>query len=119
MLSAMLLHVVETALPVDLGADFAGRNRRVQDVGHALFLIDYLDDVRSAERTHIEGLAAGRGIERRSVQIYAPAVVAGFDHARAEFLEVAVPVVKTFGHGAIRLRCWRSDLDRGADELPI
>ena len=86
---------------------------------HALFLIDHLDDVRAAECARIERLAAGGGIEGGAVQINAPAIVARFEDTRAEFLEVAVLIVKAFGHVVMRLRGWRSDLDRRADELPI
>ena len=74
----MLLHVVEAAGPVDLGSDFAVCKRRVEDMGHALFLVDYLDDVRAAERSDVEGLAAGGGIECSAVQIDAAAVVSWF-----------------------------------------
>jgi hypothetical protein len=55
MLPAVLLHVIGAALPVDLRADFAGRDWGVEDMGHALFLIDHLDDVRAAQRSRPNG----------------------------------------------------------------
>jgi hypothetical protein len=97
----MLLHVIEAALPVDFGVDFSGRDRGVEDMSHAVFLIDYLDDVRSAQLSSVEGLATGGGIESGAVQIDAPAVAGGFDHTSAKFLEVAVLIVKALSHGVM------------------
>src|SRR5579872_2238061 len=96
MLPAMLLHVVEASGPVDLGVDFAGGDRRVEHVDHAVSLIDYLDDFRRADLSGIEGLPARGGIEGGAVQIYPPTVVPRFDHPGAKLLEVAVLIVESF-----------------------
>jgi hypothetical protein len=58
MLPAMLLHVIEAPRPIDFTRDFARCDRRVQNVSHALFFVDHLDNTRATQRPGIERLAA-------------------------------------------------------------
>ena len=70
-LPGVLLHVIETAGPVDLRGNFDGCNRSIEDVRYAVFFIGHLDDVRAAQGAEIEGLAARGRIEGGAVQINA------------------------------------------------
>ena len=87
MLTGVLLHEVQPPRPVDLArhvrADRQGRRAAVQ---HRLAAQERLRDVRAAERAHVAGLAAARGIKDRAVQLYEPAVFAllAGEHARLQ-----------------------------------
>jgi hypothetical protein len=80
MLTGVLLHVIETARPVDAGGNAAGRDRAVHHMKYVVvFQVADIENVGFAELAKIVGLAAGGGIEMRLIEEDAPAggVVAG------------------------------------------
>jgi hypothetical protein len=78
MLSGVLLHVVETARPVDLAvyrlADCRHVRRDLPDgsgrgyVQHALAIVDGVDHVDRSQTADVEGLPTGCRIERRAIE---------------------------------------------------
>jgi hypothetical protein len=58
----MLLHVIETARPMDAAIDATETNRTIDNVYDAVFLVEHIDDVGVAEFAQVIGLAAGTGI---------------------------------------------------------
>ena len=87
MLTGVLLHEVQPPRPVDLARHVrAGRQSCRTAVQHRLAAQERLRDVRAAERAHVAGLAAARGIKDCAVQLHEPAVftlLAG-EHARLQ-----------------------------------
>src|SRR5215472_18221124 len=69
MLSGVLLHMIEAALPMDNAADFDGFERRRNLVRDPAVFIDYLRYVNAAQLSGVEGLAARGGIEGSAIEI--------------------------------------------------
>ncbi len=72
MLSGVLLHVVETTLPIDRAFNGSGRQRFVDDVEDQVPLVPNIKDGGVAKSPTIVRLAAGSGIEKRAIQDNAP-----------------------------------------------
>src|SRR5580765_422661 len=83
MLAGVLLHVVETALPMDAAVDPSGRYGPVHNVNDFFVRISNVQDVGVAELADIVRLAAGSGIQQSLIENHSPARpelgVFGFD----------------------------------------
>ena len=100
-LTAMLLHVIEAAIPIDGALDRLGRQGRGQEVGDAIVLVHHIDHRDSADGAGIEGLPARTGVEGGAVEVDGLGVRGAVDHARGEIAQVGIGVVEAFGHGKI------------------
>jgi hypothetical protein len=69
MLSGVLLHVIETTLPMDNAADFDGIERRRNLMRDPAVFIDYVRYVNTVQLSGVEGLAARGWIERGAIKI--------------------------------------------------
>src|SRR3979411_1194468 len=98
MLAGMLLHVIETALPVDNAANFGGLHGRGYLMRDPVVFVDNFDDIDAAQLPDVEGLTTGRGIKRRAIEINPEPVRTLVDHTGWEFGQVAVVVIKPIGH---------------------
>ena len=114
MLSAVLLHVIEAARPIDAAGDFAQRNRSIQDVGRC-------DPLRRSPRSHwrrrwTRYRTAGRLMSDRTR--YGRDTRGGrrrrFRRRARETPAGSSPGSK--GVPSLRRRC---DLHLGANELPV
>ena len=99
-LAVVLLHVIEPASPVDLGRDLAGVQRLGEEVQHRAIPLLGVEDLHTAQRPPIAGLAAPFGIERAAIQDCGgpPIQLADLQHAGAKGPEVGVLEVETLGH---------------------
>jgi hypothetical protein len=66
-------------------------------VSDAIILVYHLNHFVVAEKTEIEGLAAGRRIERCPVQVNSPAVGGYIHDLCLKFSQIGVGVVEPFG----------------------
>ena len=98
MLSGVLLHVIESARPIDATRDRTLAHGRVEQVGNALAFVDHVADRGVAECAGVVRLAAGCRVESRMVEVHAASVVGAIHHARVEFGAVGVGVVEACGH---------------------
>ena len=64
----MLLHVIESALPVDHALHLAGRERSIEHVQHRALELLHVDDRGARERAAICRLPTPFGIERGAIQ---------------------------------------------------
>ena len=103
MLPGVLLHVIETARPVDgSGYGRAHLERPVHDVYDAhLVPVHHLEHAPAAERAGVVRLPARRGIERRGREHDLEVRSGGRarDHGRLALLAVGIGVVQTVDHG--------------------
>jgi hypothetical protein len=107
MLTGMLLHVVETPGPVDLAADRTGLDairagigsQPVYDGTVGFAQLDFFHGC-TGQGAQIKGLAAGRGVEARTIQGQADAAVVqqSFDNPGLEVDPVGVVIVEKFSH---------------------
>src|SRR6476469_4692339 len=97
MLTGMLLHVVEPAVPVD-PTDYPvfpeGSRKHMRD---PRIFIENVENRYSAEFTRIEWLAAGGGVEPGAIQIDSGIVPGSLHNGRVELVKVRVCVIKPFG----------------------
>src|SRR5690242_7374239 len=107
MLTGVLLHVVEPALPVDDTMDLVadsqscntGARQHVNDVVTILVVV-YIDHAGAAEQTDIEGLAARGGIKAAPVQGDQRAIglTLHVQDRGIELQEIRIGVIEAFGH---------------------
>jgi hypothetical protein len=102
-LPGVLLHVIETARPVDTPHDARTGCQRatLDDVQHvAPLVVDDVHDARGVQRAGIERLPSGGRVEGGAVQPDdLPAVGRpDVEHGRLELRRVAVSVVDAFSH---------------------
>src|ERR1700682_1208970 len=99
-LGVVLLHVIESARPVDLGRDLAGLQRLGEEVEHGPAPLLGIEDLHTAQRPPVAGLAAPFGIERSAIEDGGgPSVqLADLQHAGAEGPEVGIPEIETLCH---------------------
>jgi hypothetical protein len=105
MLASVLLHVIESAHPVDIAAHRRTVDeRRTQHVDDVVVLVDGLDDFDIAEATGVERLAAGRRIERGAIEMHCGTAVAleNASHHRVEGAALGFLVVEPLGHRCSR-----------------
>ena len=102
MLSRVLLHVLEAAIPVDPPVRRARQHLAFDDVQHhSVITIDDVHHARVTEGAGIEGLTTRRRIEGRAVENGGCATLRVADHVEdrgVEFLQVGVGVVEAIGH---------------------
>ena len=96
----VLLHVIETAGPVDLRGDLAGFDRRVQHVQDVAGAFLRVDDFHTADRSAIARLSSAFRIERGAVENSGRTSVqiADLEHAGAKRLQIRILQVEAFGH---------------------
>jgi len=95
----MLLHVIEAAGPIDGAFHGIVSNGRGQAMRDAFLLIAHIEHRHAGQRAGIARLATGGRVEGRTVQVRGQAVRGAIDHARAEFAQERIGVIKAFGHG--------------------
>jgi hypothetical protein len=104
-LSGVLLHVIQSAQPVDSAFDKSTYVRRpsLDYVQHAFFLIvDTLHHPQSIKGAGVAGLASTSWVESRTVQSDRRPSTHAFgpiDNARVEFDQMGILIVETFGWG--------------------
>ena len=99
MLSGVLLHMIETAGPVDEASHRTGLTQScIEYMNDAILFIHHVNYGSSLQRSPVERLAAGGRIKRRSIQNHAPAIRANVNHVSPKFGQVAVVVVEPLGH---------------------
>ena len=121
MLAGVLLHVVETEVPIDPAVDASPRRKGpVQDMDDPLPVLDDFEDVRSFERSPVPGLAAGFRIEGRPVQDDRRTSVAGqaLHDLGLELDEGGVGEIEPLGRGAGRFLHRYSSARSAASEDP-
>ena len=129
-LAGVLLHVIESACPVDEAAhthpgfEVQGAGFRVRSSGfkvqrsgfgvrgcafhdvrdRAVFLIDDVHDAQRAEHARVERLPARRRIERRAIERDDEAIVAALNapDGRVKGVEIGVAVIQAVGHRTAR-----------------
>src|SRR6185503_4937463 len=81
----------------------------------SILFVDDVDDARGAEETGVEGLAAGRGVERRPIERDHGQVAARLDalDGRVKRAEIRVEIIEAVGHRVCRKstgssRTWRA-----------
>ena len=106
-LAGMLLHVIETAYPVDAPLDpRSDGQRRVHHVPHLAVLVHiYVHNVRAAQRARVVGLPAAGGVKRTAIQTHAPRVPLRLarQHRRVKFLQIGIVVIQSLRHASRRL----------------
>ena len=107
-LAAVLLHVVEAAVPVDgAGEGGADLHRDIHGVENRAVLLLDVQDLRLAQGAEVTGLAAALRVEGRAVQGHEEAIFAGVtaEDPGGEGFQVGVGVVELFrGHGGSSFR---------------
>lgn len=94
MLPGVLLHMIEAARPIDDSDNGSRIDRRPEQVGDALVLINDIDYGNPVQDAGIEGLPTGAGIESSAVEVDAPSLVRGVDYLGLELAQVRVVVVE-------------------------
>ncbi len=100
-LPRVLLHVIETARPVDLAADATGGRGAVHHVQNPPIVgLHDVDDSSAGERPQVERLPARRGVKRGAVEHDGrlPLMRRRLDDIGVERLQVRVVVIKTLSH---------------------
>ena len=90
-LTGVLLHVVESATPIDLALDLRERKRLLEDMNDPPILIDNVGDGQSTDESSVVRLTARRRVESCLVQHYAQTA---FKNARPEGGAITVFVKK-------------------------
>src|SRR6185312_8470503 len=102
MLPCMLLHVVETAWPIQFAPDGGARRQGLnQNVGHPLALIDHIGYLYPLQPPGIVELASGRGIESSAVQINPSPLLGSLHDGSLEAAQMGVQVVEPLRHGSL------------------
>jgi hypothetical protein len=100
--------VIETPFPRDAADndDLVTPERRLEEMGNAVALVDDVGETRIPESTEIVGLPAGSWIERGLIEVDTPAFVRDGYDTSVEAGEVGIRVVQALGtHDAgLRLR---------------
>ena len=103
MLTRVLLHVVESAHPVNSSMDRSGVDRRVEHMqNRPVLLVDRLDDSAGSEASGVVGLAAGCWIEGGAIENGGRPAVIRVRHLQDGGVEVGrirLGVVDALGHG--------------------
>ena len=90
-LTGVLLHVVESATPIDLALDLRERKRLLEDMNDPPILIENVGDGQSTDASGVVRLTARCRIESRLVQHYAQTA---FKNARPEGSAIRIFVIK-------------------------
>ena len=104
-LARVVLHVIETAVPVDDAMQRLSDSQlpvALHHVDDVIVVVRHVDDRERAEPSGVERLAARGGIERTAIQPDRAAVAArvdAYDHG-IELAAVRVVVVEALGHAA-------------------
>ena len=72
MLPSVLLHMIETALPIDRSLHFSEAQFTVHEVQYQIVLIAHVQYLGLTDATEIVGLPSRSWVERRLVQLYLP-----------------------------------------------
>src|SRR5262245_61364426 len=95
----MLLHVIETARPVDLACIRASLDRTVENVRHPpVVFLHYVYNARRTNHARVEGLASGGRIKTSAIQTDPCAGLS----VRMEPAQVTVVVIEAVHSTAIR-----------------
>src|SRR5579859_6014847 len=98
MLAGVLLHVIETALPIDPALHFFGIDGSGQHMRDALAFVDHILYGYAGDGTCVERLPTRGRIERGAIQIDSGAAGRSLHHAGPKLREVRISVVQAFGH---------------------
>src|SRR5271167_3616652 len=98
MLAGVLLHMIETPLPVDDTRDLLTFNRPAQNMSNPFLLIHYLGHTDPSQVPRVERLPAGSRIKGCAVQIDSLAVRARLHDASPELGQVTIVIVKALRH---------------------
>ena len=95
MLSGMLLHVIESAGPIDRAFYFKRRNRRGENVNNSISLVYHIFEGNTVDRAAIVRLSAGRWIKGSAVEDQPASSLTGCRDIGAEGRLVRVRVIKS------------------------
>src|SRR5207253_442518 len=100
MLSVVLLHMIESARPIDPGGDLAGLDRPIQQVQNGAPALLRIDNAGCAQGAAIARLSTSLGIERGAIEdrCRLSLELADLQHARLKRLEIRVLQVEAFRH---------------------
>jgi hypothetical protein len=85
MLTGMLLHVIEAAVPIDPALGFGSFHRRRHDVRNAVIFINDFDNRDARNGARIVWLAARGWVKGGAIQVDAPPVIRAGGQSRSEF----------------------------------
>src|SRR3989442_5823851 len=113
MLSVVLLHVVESARPIDPGGDLTGLDRPVQQVQNGAAALLRIDHPGCAQGAAIARLSTSLGIERGAIEDRCRLSLefADLQHARLKRLEIRVLQVEAFRHSWREVSAFRPGAD--------
>jgi hypothetical protein len=94
-LPAVLLHVIEPAMPVYLAFDLGIPHGRREKVNYPLAIVDYIFNGNSIDGSNIVRLTARGGIESGLIQHHTPGVLAAVRYACAEGHLIRVCVIES------------------------
>jgi len=97
-LSAVLLHVIEAAVPIDAAIDLIIFDRRRDQVRDGFPFIFDRHQRHAADRTCVMWLPTGSGIKRAALQINAASIIGAAGHPCAEFPQIGIGVIESLGH---------------------
>ncbi len=100
MLPGVLLHVVQTAIPIDSAVNLLRGNVSLDNMDYlaGFFFLKAIDEVCIIESSEIVGLTAGGRIKRGLIENDADFVTdhSRLDNIRIELQKIRVVVIKTF-----------------------
>ena len=104
MLSRVLLHVIEAALPVEpalhLALHLTQPYRGPYYVRDPVAFVHHILDRRAGDRACVEQLPSRSGIERRAVEIDPPAIGRLVHHTGAKLGQIRIGIIQALGHFA-------------------
>src|ERR1700761_3976493 len=99
MLTGMLLHMIEAAIPIDRAADFSHLSQGIfNPVRDPLALVRDLRNRDSPKPAEIEWLPARSRVKSRTIQINRATAIGNFRNRRSEIAKIGVRVIKAFCH---------------------
>jgi hypothetical protein len=93
MLTGVLLHVIVTAVPVDLTFDKIRLKRRCDQMSNAFVFIDDAENAFPTQQAEVVGLAARGWIESGSIQVDSASVLASVYNLRIKARQIRISVI--------------------------
>jgi uncharacterized protein (DUF1499 family) len=93
MLTGVLLHVIVTAVPVDLTLDKIRLKRRCDQMSNAFVFIDDVENTLATQQAQVVGLAARGRIESGSIKVGSASVLGSVYNLRIKAREIRITVI--------------------------